>query len=787
MPQVLTEGVRFAPIRQAIGQTVPGAPPVAVIQGLTRILAQLRSATGHDFSQYKKSTIGRRVERRMAQHNIDDVEVYARFIKEHPDELAQLLRELLINVTSFFRDPLAFDALKDTVLPELLAGKPENYGLRIWVAGCATGEEAYSIAMLLRELMDQSWHDLKVQLYSTDLDDDAILTARAGLYPPNIAQDVSPERLRRFFIKEEAGYRVKKEIREMVVFAVQSVIKDPPFTRLDLLSCRNLLIYLEPALQERLIPAFHYALRPGGALLLSPSESIGNHTDLFEPIDRRWKIYRARPGAGSTRAVLAGGLIWAAAGRSATPQGAARPAREPQLADLAKRALLQAFCPAAVMTDLQGNVLFVHGDTGRYLRPAPGHPTHNLAEMAREGLQTDLRDALYRAATTGEPTLNREVVVRANDQSHALLLDVRPLADPEPGQTVLLVSFRDAVHGTPAKPVRRRRTTTSAEAQRVQQLERELASARENLGTMLEEQQASNEELKSTNEELQSTNEELQSTNEELETSREELQSVNEELMTVNAEMQNKIEQMAKMQDDMKNLLDNMHVGTIFLDRHLAIRRFTRDASRVFRLMASDLGRPLADIRSEAAGSDLIADAQSVLDTLVPVERELQAVDGTWYLARIQPYRTLDNVIDGVVLTFADVTERVKAIAARKALAIAVATIETVHMPLLVTDAALNIVSANAAFYSAFGGSQQNTVGHNFFATGNGQWDFPALRDLLQTVLPTERGFERHVLQYDAPGGARRHLQFSARRIADQPGDGGLVLLAIETADPQAG
>jgi two-component system CheB/CheR fusion protein len=777
MPQALRDGTRPLPIRQAVS-----APSPAAASGLGRILMLLRSSTGHDFSQYKKSTLGRRIERRMALHGIEDAEVYARYLKENPPELQGLFRELLINVTSFFRDPQAFAALKTDILPALLAGKPASYVLRVWVAGCATGEETYSIAMLLRELMDETRHDFKVQLYSTDLDDDAIATARAGLYPPNIAQDVAPERLRRFFTKEDAGYRIKKEIRDMAVFAVQSVIKDPPFTRLDLLVCRNLLIYLEPELQDRLIPAFHYALKPGGVLFLSPSESIGNHTELFEPVDRKWKLYRAKPTAQSIRTVLGSGLSWAAGGRGQTASAERPRPREPHFAELARRTLLQYFAPAAVVTDLQGNILYVHGETGKFLRPAPGQPTHNVVEMAREGLQPALREALRQAAGEGLPTLSRELSVLTNGHIQALSLGVRSLPDPDASHRVLLVSFQELPGTAVPKSVRRPRSGSSAEAGRVAELERELAYATESMKAMLEEQQASNEELKSTNEELQSTNEELQSTNEELETSKEELQSVNEELVTVNAELQTKIEQMADMQDDMKNLLDNIRVGTIFLDRQLLIRRFTRDATKVYRLAATDVGRPLADIRSELLGGDLLADAQAVLDSLVPVESEVCTASGTWYLARIQPYRTVDNLIDGIVLTFADVTEHVQAIAARKARDLAEAIVNTVHDPLVVLDGDLQVLSANRSFHREFGCSAEATVGRRFFEIGDRQWDFPALHELLETVLPRERSFERRPVEHDFPGLGARRLQLSARRVVEPAGTGELVLLVIETA-----
>jgi two-component system CheB/CheR fusion protein len=787
MPRALQSGSRHLPIWQAAQSPPPEAGAVAsAARAFGQILALLRAGTGHDFTQYKKSTIGRRIERRMAQHLIEDAEVYARYLKDHPSELKMLFRELLINVTSFFRDAEAFEVLKTEILPALLADKPSGYTMRVWVAGCATGEEAYSIAIILRELIDSTHPELKLQLYSTDLDDDAIATARAGLYPLNIAQDVSAERLRRCFIQEDAGYRVKKEIREMVVFAVQSVIKDPPFTRLDLLSCRNLMIYLEPDLQNRLIPAFHYALRPGGVLFLSPSESIGTHTELFDPIHRKWKFYRAKPTIASMRSVLANGLSWAVGRGGSDSQEQGQRVKEFNVGELAKRALLQAFTPAAVVTDLQGNILYVHGETGRFLRPAPGQPTHNIVEMARDGLQIELREALNRAAAHALPTISQPLNVRTDGETLPVDLSVRLLSEAGTNAQVLLVSFQERTQPVPSAPLPKRKGRASVSSIRVAELERELDYARESMKVMLEEQQASNEELKSINEELQSTNEELQSTNEELETSKEELQSVNEELMTVNSELHTKIEQMAGMQDDMKNLLDNIRVGTIFLDRQLLIRRFTREATKVYRLAHSDLGRPLADIRSELSGGDPLADAQSVLETLVPVERELSTPDGCWYLARIQPYRTVDNVIDGVVMTFTDATERVHAIATRQARDLAEAVVDTVPEPLIVLDSQLQVISANRAFYREFGGAVDDTVGQPFFDVGQHRWDFAALRDLLETVLPRELSFEARVVDHEFPTLGRRTLRLSARRVLMPAGSGELVLLAIVPVDSAA-
>ena len=767
MPKALDADAR---LRRLILQNQSAA---AADKRLTRVLMRLRTATGHDFSQYKKSTLGRRIARRMAQHGLVDIPAYERYLAEHPDEVQALFHEMLINVTSFFRDPEIFGYLKANVLPGLLADRAMGDPLRIWVAGCATGEEAYSLAILLRELADEQHLDLPVQIYSTDIDAEAIAIGRAGLYPPNIAEDVSPERLRRFFLKEDKGYRVRKEIREMVIFALQSVIKDPPFTRLDVLSCRNLLIYLEPELQDRLMPIFHYALKPGGVLCLSPSESIGSHQDLFETVERKFNIYRAKSTLASRRALLNSRIAWTPEG-TPSESGAARPRllRETSVTELARRALLQAFAPASVLTELNGDILYVHGETGKYLRLAPGQPSNNILDMAREGLALELREAMHQAQSDGRPTLDREIAVHSPDETQPVGLSVRVLHGPGPGHKLLLVSFRDIERPVARRGLRKRTSSQSAEALRIEELERELVLSKQSMGAMVEEQQASNEEL-------QSTNEELQSTNEELETSKEELQSVNEELVTVNSELQSKVEQLTSMQDDMKNLLDNISVGAIFLDRELLIRRFTHDATSVYRLVATDLGRPLADIRSELKDVDLLADARTVLDTLTPIEREVQA-GRVWYLARIQPYRTMDNVIDGVVITFNDVTERVQAIAARRARDLAEAIVDTVREPLVVLDQQLHVVAVNRAYVSCFGGPASGLLGLSFYAVGGRLWDVAPMHDLLDTVPPAERTFEARELTHVIPGMGPQNLRLSARRVTEKGGSTELLLLSIE-------
>lgn len=767
-------------LRKGAGKMAVHPEMPKVVKGINRILMQLRTITGHDFALYKKSTIGRRIERRMSQNNIDDADIYALYLKENPAEVHLLFKELLINVTNFFRDTEAFSVLENEILPQLCADKPDNYLFRVWVAGCATGEEAFSIAILLRERMEQSRQELKVQIYSTDLDDDAIAIARAGFYPPNIAQDVTPERLRRFFIKEEAGYRVKKEIREMIVFATQNVIKDPPFTKLDLLSCRNLMIYLEAEMQNRLIPVFHYALKPDGVLFLSPSESIGNHTELFSSLNRKWKLYRATHSIKSSRALMAHVVSWASESGDTAPEETMKKTTEPNFAELTRRLLVQCFAPASVVTDHKGNILYVHGDTGKYLRPAPGQASLNVVDMAREGMELELRAAIRAAANEGASVLGHELQVKTNGGFSTVSLSVRPLPDLDGIHNLLLVSFQDVAIAEDVKP-KNKHIAKTAELGRIEELERNLAYLKESHQLQNEEQQATNEELKSANEEMQSTNEELQSTNEELETSKEELQSVNEELITVNSELQTKIEQLAGMQNDMKNLLDNTNIGTVFLDDHMKIRRFTREAIRIFRLVPSDVGRLLSDIKSDLDSELLLDKAQAVLDSLVPVELEMRADSGAWYLVRIQPYRTLDNVIEGVVLTFTDISKRIEAeIRVQLAGELAENIVNTIREPLLVLDSELQVVSANRAFYQYFQVIAADTIGRKIYELGNSQWNIPALRELLEIILPRDQRVEGYVVEHDFPDIGHHKIKLNARRLAGKSIKSSLILLTTE-------
>ncbi len=765
---------------------VPPALPVpAVTSAMTRIMMLLRSKTGNDFSQYKKSTISRRIERRMVVHTLADTDAYARYLHENPAEVQVLFKELLINVTSFFRDTEAFAALTKEALPRIFEGKPENYIFRVWVPGCASGEEAYSIAMLFSEYMNEIKQEFKIQIYATDIDDDAIATARSGMFPANIAIDVSPERLRRFFTKGENGFRIKKEIREMVVFAIQNVITDPPFTKMDLISCRNVLIYLETELQNRVIPAFHYALRPGGVLFLSPSEGIGNFTDLFATLDKKWKMYTSKPSSASARTLVAQRYAWTGDKAERLPGELVGTRDKTNFAELTKRVLLQSYAPPSIITDDKGNIVYVHGDTGKYLQPAPGQATLNVIDMAREGLQLDLRSAVLAATMQKKPIVVKNVPVRTNGGIHGVDLTVRPLADPEATRELLLVSFQDTELHPPDKSIPKKRVTPKGVSKRVEELEQDLAYTKENLQATIEEMQAANEELKSTNEELQSTNEELQSTNEELETSKEELQSVNEEIVTVNSELQAKIEQLTDIQNDMKNLLENVNIGTIFLDDKLAIKRFTRDAVKVYRLAASDTGRPLADIRSNIPDDDLIPDAQGVVDTLIPRDKLVRTAGNEWFQVRIIPYRTYENLIDGVVMTFSDITV-LKAIEAEAKVArnYAQSIVDTVREPLLVLNGTFEVVSASRAFYQTFGVTPEETIGKVLYELGNNQWDIPRLHELLETVLPGKTSFENFEVEHDFPGIGPRKMVLNARRIPGVAGATQLILLAIEDITP---
>lgn len=661
-------------------------PEPAVDSSLRRIFGLLRSQTSHDFSQYKPSTIYRRIERRMAVHQIEAIENYVTYLQQSPAEIEALFRDLLIGVTNFFRDPEAFQALEKLVIPQLMAVKSEADSsakevLRIWICGCSTGEEAYSIAILLREQMDISSRNFSVQIFATDIDSRAIATARAGLFPTGIASDITPERLTRFFLAEPdgSGYRVQKSIREMLVFSEHDVNKDPPFSKLDLISCRNVLIYLGAELQRKLIPLFHFALKPNGFLFLGSSEGISDFNDLFSTLDRKAKLYQRRAGEAS--------LLNSFRGRLLSPLSAidtsmpkisgkvAGPVKRP-LRELVEQTLLRHLSVSAALVNAGGDILYLHGRTGMYLEPSSGEAgINNILKMAREGLRHDLAVALQRVVATPEIVHARGLSVRTNGHFTQVDLSVCPVIsstsvgvteanDPVDVSLYLIIlqqaaETSTAVSGATFSGDAVQSPATSSEAELIiAALRKELHARDEYLQCAQEELESSNEELKSSNEEMQSVNEELQSTNEELETSREEMQSINEELSTVNAELQVKVLDLSRANNDMNNLLSGTGIATVFVDPQLRILRFTPTVAQLINLIPSDVGRPVGHIVSNLVGYDsLLVDARAVLDSLESRERQVQTASGLWFMMRIRPYRTLDNVIEGVVITFVDITE----------------------------------------------------------------------------------------------------------------------------------
>ena len=657
MPEQLVRYTRHA-TRRAGARIAPVEGPVP--QALQKIFVILRSRTEHDFSLYKTNTICRRIERRMNVHQIDDISDYVGYLQESDSEASILFKELLIGVTSFFRDPEAFQALQTKVLPKMLGAKPDDYAVRVWVPACASGEEAYSIAMVLHECMEEIGRHFHVQIFGTDLDEGAVDIGRAGLYPQSIAVDVGPERLKRYFTKEEDGqYRVSKLIRETLVFAPQNVIKDPPFTKLDLLSCRNLLIYLAPELQRKLLPIFHYGLKPDGILFLGSSETIGPSADLFAVSNKKWKLFRRKASASAAHPVLdfpAQQVSYEA--RYLEVSGTVQKAEALSALQLVETILRQSDTPPCAIINDAGDTVYIHGRTGRFLEPPEGKASVSIVEMARPGLRGELAAAIRQVTTHKQEVVNRGLQVDGNGDSLTLDLTVKPILEQTAMRGLMMVVFEESV--APAKRARRRPKPAADKrgGRTADELERDLRHTRENLQTTIEELETSNEELKSTNEELQSTNEELQSTNEELETSKEELQSLNEESATVNTELQARIDELSKANDDMKNLLDSTEIAAIFMDTDLQIRRFTPRATEIIPLTAADAGRPIQHLASMLLDTDLAECGQQVLTDLAVRESEVESRDDRTYIMRVRPYRTVANVIDGVVITFEEISER---------------------------------------------------------------------------------------------------------------------------------
>lgn len=644
-------------------------------QAFGDLLERIREATGVDFSQYKRTTLRRRVARRMVLHRLVEIDDYLRLLEDAPGEAEALYHDLLITVTEFFRNPEVFETLKRHVFPALIADRPRHSPIRIWILGCATGEEAYSLAIAFTEFLEEADRPVALQVFATDLSARAIDIARAGTYPRTIANQVAPERLRRFFVEVDGSYRVTKRIRDLVVFARHNALVDPPFSHIDLVTCRNLLIYLEPAAQHRLIALLHYALRPTGFLLLGTSETVGSQRELFQVIDPKQKLFVRKPG--SARVPLATPPMRPALEivprplRHLPARGEGAPPGDPLKE--ADRLLLSRYAPAGVVVNSDFDILQFRGDTGAYLAPAPGRASLNLLKMLREGLLVAVRGAVQKALREETTVREDNLVVKSNGSTRRVHVEVIPIRAATVHETCLLVLFEDADQVTTLRPAPGTDASLApgTEAspapgapevlEELTRVKQELSATREYLQSVIEQQEAANEELQSANEEVQSANEELQSINEELETSKEEVQSTNEELATVNDELIDRNRELTQLNNDLLNLLGSVQMAIVMLGPDLRIRRFTPAAEKLLNLIASDVGRPISNLKLNVDVPDLEKIVTEVIDSVTPVQREAQDRDGHWYLLRIRPYRTMDNRIDGAVLILVDVDALKKA------------------------------------------------------------------------------------------------------------------------------
>lgn len=747
--------------------------PNDIPEAFAGIIDLLAAKTPHDFTLYKQGTLQRRIERRMAMAGLESGARYLQILREDAGERELLAKDLLINVTHFFRDPAAFDLLGETVIPELVQKQVPDRPLRIWVPGCSTGEEAYSIAMLVLEQIAAAGRNIKLQVFASDIDPDCVAFARNGIYPESIEADVTPARLARFFTKEDHHYQVVRELRETVVFTGQSLLADAPFSRLDLVSCRNLLIYLSPDAQRRILSLFHFALREGGVLFLGSSETVGDVSDRFEAISKRHRIYRhlsvSRPGEvdfprGRSEAVRLPS--------KATVQRAARP--RSNLGELSQRALLEAYAPASVLINAKHESLYYFGSADRYLKIVAGEDTRDVLAMAREGLRAKLRSAIHQAEETRARVTVTGAHTKRNGGSIGVSITALPVGGD--GEGLLLVSFIDspALERSPVIAVE-----AAADASRVAQLEQELEATREDLQGAIRDLEIANEEQKAINEEAMSINEEFQSTNEELETSKEELQSLNEELTALNSQLHETIEQQRATSNDLQNILNSTDVATLFLDADLKIRFFTPAAKSLFNVIASDVGRPLADLTRRFEDNHLQPDARAVLASHVPVRREVQADDGSWFMRGMSPYRSDDSGVEGVVITFSGISE-IKAAEReiKAARAYLDSIIATIRQPLVVLDEELRVISASTSFHRTFSVKPEDLIGQHLLAAGD-HLDVAALRKFLTSIQTEGTSINDHEVELELPTLGRRTFSMSARVLREDPSARRKILVAI--------
>lgn len=695
-----------------------------------KVLMMLRSQTGHDFTQYKKNTITRRIDRRIAFHQLNDYPDYVNHLRENPGEISILFNELLIGVTKFFRDAAAFDSLKNT-FQKYLKEKKDGDFVRVWIPGCSTGEEAYSIAILLMELLESlNIKSLKIQIFATDLDVNAIEHARQGLYLDNIVADVSQSRIEKYFVKQNQGYLVKKELRELIVFAQHNIIKDAPFTRLDLLSCRNLLIYLNTDLQKKVIPVFHYSLNTKGLLLLGPAETVGGFSDLFQPVDAKWKIMEKKEEMTTNNRLVDFPFNISNTSGTILKAEVVKPTKKSVIQDYFSKVLLENYTPPSVLIDEKGDILFVNGKPNRYLGLPTGEISMNIHKMIREELKYGLANAIHQAHEQKGTVILRDVKIKDEKITRQVTLKIAYLQD-RPLEGSMIVIFED---GGVLQNKKRNAATLSPPAI-VQEMEKQLTYTKQQLHTTIEQMETSLEELKSTNEELQSTNEELQSTNEESLTTKEEMQSLNEELMTINMQYQAKAEELTQLNNDMKNLLDTTDTGTIFLDNNLDILRFTPQVKNIFHVIQSDIGRSITHLVSNLEHANLEKDIREVIDRLTRKEFDVRTKKGEWYCLGITPYRTLNNFISGAVLTFKQITplkelEGKYSIMERSVIALA----ELHNDAVIVLDDNHKVVLVNKIFLSQFKIKEQEIVHQSFAKFADQKWKTKKIGDFLLKI-----------------------------------------------------
>ena len=760
-----------------------------------RIFFLLKQSSGVDFSLYKHTTLKRRISRRMVLQRIERLDDYVTMLRSHPAELEVLFHDMLINVTGFFRDRRAYAALKKKVVPGIIKSKGDRDEIRVWVPGCATGEEVYSLAICLLEELTRRTRTIKLHIFGTDLSEVAIAKARAGIFPAGIAKDVSPERLRRFFsLINGGGYQINRMIRDMCTFARQNICEDPPFSRLDLTSCRNVLIYLGPELQKKCMSIFHYALLPGGYLLLGTSETAGASADLFSLVDKKLKIYRRKATASSpkldfpsrSRVVVKPELV----SPEALPRQEA--GADPDVQKQADRVLLARYTPSGVIADRHLRVLEFRGSTGRYLEHAPGSASLNLLQMVHPSLAVDLRAAIHKALKDGVPVRKDGTLLKTDGVPREVSIQVVPFTVPPSNEIWLLILFEESKRAAGAEPNtvadgerKSGRTRGASRNPEVGRLRTELDAIKASLQAIIEEQEATNEELKLANEEIESSNEELQSTNEELETAKEELQSTNEELTTLNEELSNRNMELAQINNDLTNLLCSIDIPIVMVDNALAVRRATPMAERLFNLIPTDIGRRLSDLKANLNVNNLDQMIRDVIDTLTTCETKVRDNLDRWYSLRVRPYRTRDNKIDGAVITLVDIDQEQRRIARLElASQYSEAILETVREPLLVLDAALRVRKASRSFYQTFKLTRKETESTLLYELQDGEWNVPQLRQLLDEVLPKNKRLENFRFEHDIGRTGRRTWLINARRL-EHEGER-LILLAMEeiTARP---